>query len=108
MKSGGDRPHHSKKWWGPVPTVPPISYAPASITQGHECSLHILEKTGETKIMHIITKVGEGEFYENIDPTFLLIVTAGKSRDLIMHVGCLHCIVFLSQMHRHFFTSVPV
>jgi predicted nucleic acid-binding Zn finger protein len=62
----------------------------------------VLENTGERmKIMHIFTKVGE-KFYENIDPTLLFIVTAGKSRDLIMHVGCSHCIVFLSQMHQNF------
>jgi hypothetical protein len=27
LKSGGDRPPHSKKWGGPVPPVPPGNYA---------------------------------------------------------------------------------
>jgi hypothetical protein len=47
----------------------------------------VLEKTGGTKIMRIFTKVG-GNFHENIDPTFLFVVTAGKNRYSIMHVGC--------------------
>jgi predicted nucleic acid-binding Zn finger protein len=65
----------------------------------------VLENTGGTKIMQIFTEVGD-KFYENVDQTFLVIVTAGKSRDLIMHVGYLHCIGFLSQMHQNFFSVV--
>jgi hypothetical protein len=46
----------------------------------------VLEKNaGETKIMHIFTKVGK-KCYEKIDPMFLFTVTTCKNRDLIMHV----------------------
>jgi hypothetical protein len=42
----------------------------------------VLEKAWETKIMHIITKVWGGEFYENIYPTFLFIVSADTSIEI--------------------------
>jgi hypothetical protein len=46
--------------------------------------------------VHSFTEVGK--FYENDGSTLLFIVTASKSRYLIMHIGCLHCIVFLFQI----------
>jgi hypothetical protein len=46
----------------------------------------ILEKTGGTKSCTFSRKLGK-IFNENVDPTFIFIVTAGKNRDLIMHVG---------------------
>jgi hypothetical protein len=69
----------------------------ASIPYGQGSSL-LPGKNRGTKIMQIFTKVW-GKVYENTDQTFFFVVTASKSRVLIMHEGCLLClfiIVFLS------------
>jgi hypothetical protein len=49
----------------------------------------VLENTGENENHAHFEKVGV-TFYENIDQNLLIIVTAGRSRDLLMHVGYSH------------------
>jgi hypothetical protein len=49
----------------------------------------VLENTGENENhAHFDESWGAGAtFYENIDPNLLIIVTAGRSRDLFMDAG---------------------
>jgi hypothetical protein len=60
-------------------------------TVGAWTQLMSWKKQEEQKSCSLSGNLAE-KFYENIDPTFLFVVTAGKSRDLIMHVDCLRCI----------------
>jgi hypothetical protein len=64
---------------------------------------YIKKKQGNENHSYFHEERGREKFYENIDPSFPYIVTAGKSRDLIMHVDGFHCTVFLSQMPHNFF-----